>query len=521
MKENEIFHCFMNKNFKIRFFVFAFFLLALLAFLSFWSSVKIPGKCISFMAASLVLLLSSFLVILKAKDDFFPMAFSLAAIGIFYFVVCPFEMPPDENAHFFRAFEISLGRFFSRPLSWNAFGDILPSAVVDCWNRASLIDWEKTREVGFSNTALYSVVNYLPQSLGIFAARIFTRKVFVIYYAGRLFNFLASLSLSIFALKKIPFGRKVLFVIMLFPMTLQEMISMAPDAFVNALSFAIFAFSLNLAYKKENVSRKESIFLGMLILMVSLCKLVYLPLLFIVYIIPSGKMRRADFVILKILVPVLALSLNLSSLALSSKILAESKLGEQNAGEQIHFILSNPLYFLKVFIRTVISQSKGYVFGCIGFYLGWLNIRLPVALCGLFAVILFFEAFCQNNIHFKARKLDIFFFLIIFVMVFGLILTSEYVGWSAPKASKISGVQGRYFIPVVSFLLFPFLYRKHFGIIRNSRINGAENKMSSEEKTESEGKISCKEKSLLLITILLFLNLTALIYVLKFFIEKK
>ena len=54
-----------------------------------------------------------------------------------------------------------------------------------------------------------------------------------------------------------PFGRKILFIIMVFPVTLQETISLAPDSCTIAISLAFTAYILNLAYKKNEITKKD------------------------------------------------------------------------------------------------------------------------------------------------------------------------------------------------------------------------------------------------------------------------
>ena len=462
----------------------------------------IPAISIQFSVIAGIILITVAVFLAKVTDDAVAMIFALALIGILYFVICPFEMPPDEPAHFRRAFEISAGGIFSKPLSSGAFGDILPRALNDCWNRAAVIDWNDKAEVGFTNTALYSFVNYLPQALGILLARIFTNKVAVIYYIGRLFNFLFAFALSAFALKKIPFGRKILFVIMLFPMTLQEMISMSPDALVNALSFAFVAFILDCAYQKEKVGRKDIALIGIMLCAIALCKIVYLGAVFLIYIIPSKKMTKRDRYLLRIAVPLVAVSLNLISLAFSTTMLANVKyghMGEIDSNNQMKFILSHPSSYAKIFVKTLISHCQGYIETCVGSSLGWLNIDTPFISWGFFVIMLAGVASACNDLPVFVQKRDAAFFALTFLSGLVLILTSEYVGWTALRAKTIEGVQGRYFIPILPCLLLPLGYKNRF------------------ENNEFGNKNPCKTRTTYLIIIALILNFIALVHICKFY----
>lgn len=454
------------KQFSLIFFsIFAFLIFC------YYSYFQVPKISL---ISNLIAGLSLFIVLIlaqKSYDETVVMVVVFAILGIFYFLICPFEMPPDEPSHFKRAFEISTGGFFSKPLSNGSFGDILPKSVNDCWNRSAVIDWADKIEISFPNTALYSFVNYIPQSIGIFLTKIFTNKVSTLYYAGRLFNFLSAFFLCVFALKEIPFGKKILFIIMIFPMSLQEMISLSPDALVNALSFAFVAFILNCAYKKQEVKTKDVIIICVMISIIALCKIVYLGAIFLIYIIPRSKLSRRNFYLLRCFVPVFAIFLNFSALIISMKILAKSKIGESNAKEQIKFIIFNPFHYCEVFIKTIFFQIQNWISTCIGSALGRLNIGINYIAWSFFIFMLVAVSFGCNDVCVSLRKTDMIFLGLNFFSGVVLILTSEYIGWTLPRADLIQGVQGRYFIPLLPSLFFPFVYMNYFAGILNNKID--------------------------------------------------
>lgn len=425
--------------------------------------LKIPATALPFSLFAIASIATVAVLAMKTKDETAVMIAVLGILGVFYFFICPFEMPPDEPAHLLRAFEISTRRMFARQLSSGAFGDILPSALKDCWNRAAIIDWSDTVEIGFSTSALYSFVSYIPQSIGILLARIFTNRLAVVYYAGRLFNFLSAFALSVFALKKIPFGKKILFVIMVFPMTLQEMISLSPDALVNSLSFAFIALILDCAYVKSRVTKKDILITGAMLSMISLCKVVYLVALFLVYIIPNYKLDKRDRYWLKIFVPLLAITLSLLSLAGSAYILANSQTSydsDKNAREQVKFILTHPFSYMIIFVKTLLAKTPYWIGTSIGSALGWLNIKPSFIVCISFVFILFFLSLWRNDIPVQIQKNDMLLFALTFFAGLVLILTSLYVQWTPLRANMIAGVQGRYFIPLLPSLFFALAYTR-------------------------------------------------------------
>lgn len=474
-----------------------FYLLAFLLwlFVCGYSYEEIPNISLIFSVLTGLSILAALVFIKRANDEIFPMAFVLGLLGCFYLIML--KTPPDEPAHFMRAFEISTGGIFSKPLSNGQFGDVLPRAISDCWNFSAKLDWSDKAEMGFTNTALYSFVNYIPQTIGILIARIFTKNVVVIHYAGRMSNFFAAFALSIFALKKIPFSKKILFLIMIFPVALQEMTSASPDALLNALSFSFIAFILNCAYQKEKVETKDIVLICIMLCIISLCKIVYLGMFFLVYIIPNKKLSKRNLYLLRIFIPVFAILLNFSSLLISMGILSKTKIAESNSSEQVKFILSHPFSYAKIFIKSIFVHIEGWIEGCVGSKLSLDIIHPPYISWGLLSLVFMGVSFSCNDVEVSVRKTDVIFFLLNFLAGFVLVLTSEYVGWTAPHSKVIAGVRGRYFIPVLLSLILPFVYKNYFDRIKSGNFN------------------AIKVRSNFLFILVLVLNFIALVSVFK------
>jgi len=125
------------------------------------------------------------------RPEFIFAAPALSAGIAIVFVNGPFQSP-DEAKHFFRAYQISEGRFFSERINDKA-GGRLPAALPDAvapfqkisFNSATKIQRESMastlqgllneRErifIVFPNTALNFPLCYLPQATGIYTARL-------------------------------------------------------------------------------------------------------------------------------------------------------------------------------------------------------------------------------------------------------------------------------------------------------------------------------------------------------------
>ena len=88
-----------------------------------------------------------------------------------------------------------------------------------------------------------------------------------------------------------PFSKELLLLIALMPMSLQQAASLSQDSFTNAIAFLFVAYCFKIAYNIEKCSVKDKIILFGLAVIISLCKIVYLPLILLYFLIPHDRME--------------------------------------------------------------------------------------------------------------------------------------------------------------------------------------------------------------------------------------
>ena len=181
-------------------------------------------------------------------------------IGLMYLCIFPINQIPDENTHFARINEISLGyliskkenNFQGRDLDANLYsGALVTSKYKDIINEIKIKNSNKKAFYHFANTALYSFISYIPQVLGLLVGKIFHLPILLQAYMARLFNFLVFVFLTYLAIKIIPVKKMAIFIIMFFPLVIQEAISLSPDALTIAITAFLIAYVLNL---KQNTA---------------------------------------------------------------------------------------------------------------------------------------------------------------------------------------------------------------------------------------------------------------------------
>lgn len=387
------------------------------------------------------------------------MVFILAMVEILYFWTLPIGAAPDETSHFLRAFEISRGELVSEHMAGlDLGGNYLPVGLANYQNPDAQLDWENSQVYFFGNTALYAPISYLPQALGIRIATFFTSNVAMIFSFGRLGAAIINFILCVWALKKLPFGKEIMFLIMLFPMTMQEMIAMSADGFTTALSFALVSYVLYLAYEKEKVESMDLGILTSLTICLALCKIVYIVVAVVILIIPSSKFKTDKKAIWwKTGIIGITIIINLIWLMKSSTYLIEFMPGVQSKRQISYIIMHIEKYYVTI-IRTMLADFQGWFQTMFGSNLGSLNIPVSSVMWIMYLLLLTYETLTCKIQKVSVRYTDVLCYLVIFFGGVGLVCTSLYVQWTAYMNPVISGIQGRYFIPILIFLPFCFIY---------------------------------------------------------------
>jgi len=399
---------------------------------------------------------------------FFPTAMIL---GLLFMFTTPMFRGQDETLHFYRAYEVSLGYSVS-DFSDGQGGRLLPASLekitlpdvteITYADTAKALNQklepEKVRFIDFPNSALYSPVVYYPQSFGIWLARALGFGPLVMAYFGRFFNLLVWAILMTLALQILFFGKRMLFLLALTPMSLFTVASLSCDGITNALSFLYISYVLYLTFGKEHrASPIQIAFLILLSIGISLAKIVYMPLCLICLIIPASKFGGIKKWIAMICVIIAtSVAFNLAWLTQAMKFLVTNVVPGVNANMQIAYIIGHPLQFASNILYTLSQQLNFYVQSFFGGSLGWFDIPVHTWIVLVFTLALLFIAVCDNkyNVKFTINKKIMLFAT--FIVISLLIFASIYIQYNRVQSAVIDGIQGRYFMPIILLLLALF-----------------------------------------------------------------
>ena len=409
-------------------------------------------------------------------------------LGLVLVFLTPLFQVPDEPAHAYRAYQVSRGNLVAEMKDGRVGGEV-PASLIDTASTLCALKNDKISRfrmstlrrlqsqplnpsvrkfAGFPNTALYSPMVYLPQSLGMVAGRLLGVSAPTLCYFGRICNLLAWVTLVFLAIRITPVYKWLFFVLALLPMSLFIAASLSADAFTNGLLFLILALFLKLGLDpQQGIGKREVLALLAIAILVPLVKTTgYSLMLFLFFLIPSDKFRsrKLQFFIFGLMVAAAFLaSLTWSTYGnvpeyLQLYVTRLSPVHNTDHVRQLQFILSDIGRYAGILLHTLSARSRDLPHHFIG-VLGWLDVLLPKVMVFFgFGVILFlglFEARPDINLRWGNKSM-----LALYAgITSGIIFTIQYLTWTPVGAPEISGLQGRYFIPIAP-AIFCLLYNR-------------------------------------------------------------
>ena len=413
--------------------------------------------------------------------------------GVAIMIMTPPFQVPDEFHHFYREYQLSEGQV--KPVKIDGrMGGFIPSDIVNLSEtfmpvryrdrtNAKTIDSALNKPLNihdivfadFPNTALYSPICYLPQTLSICLLKPFHPSIGVLFYGARLFAFVTWLLCVFYAIRIIPVFKWLFTFFALLPMSVYINTSLSGDVVTNAGAFLLIAFILKHAIPGKRFTLQSFIIIALLTILLAITKLVYTPIVLLFLIIPRENFRskkafyfQFSAILLMGLIVMLAWSAVVSAMYVPyfqyNPLYRDNNIDTYYGTDmhgQIQYVLVHKLHFFRVIYNTLTIPFKMYFDGYIG-TLGWLDCYLPLWIYITTYVLLFsVSIFEEGNAKIKLttfHKATIFTGFI--AMVFLLIL-SQYLAACMVGDKYVTLMQGRYFIPIYPLLFMLFYNRRY------------------------------------------------------------
>lgn len=378
-------------------------------------------------------------------------------LGLIYMVIIPLFAQSDEPAHYLRTYEISDGYLITptkNNLKINSFESKVVRSIYNSDKPAEYKTYEDILEIKNINknkgdneelevrAANYSVLNYFPHLIGVSIGKLFHLSPYYCGMLGRFLSLIICISLLSLGIKLLPYGKNFASILFLSPVVLSYSASFSADGTTIAYIFLLISYILNLRYSKKSLNWLSYLFLTILCICVSICKVVYLPIIFMLCLIPKqcfGTTKKS--IIIKIVLIIIGIISSLVWIKMCSITV--------DGGGTNKWILTSPVKYLIVFVNTIFQYSYSELENIFaGNFLchGQVN---PYGIISflfiLVALISYFNEEKNDNNNFYEN----WFIILIASGIYVLINTAMYVGNTSELSNVIVGVQGRYLIPIL------------------------------------------------------------------------
>ena len=444
-------------------------------------------------------------------------------LGFLFNLVLPPYAAPDEKYHINQSFTLAstiynpylpvakshINDTLRRPSDQDALLQVDETTVFTWQHIARVIGRPNTDPTGHTNSFEENQVDsqytmYWVSALGVLAGFWLHLSFAATLYLGRFANLLLFAFCSAWAVKKTPVAKPVFAAAALLPMTLHLAASYSRDSNLMAMTFLFIALLLDLAFgPKEQLCWKQLVLPGLLAIWFAPSKVVYFPLVLLIFLIPAARLGRyskwikAGFVALCLLAFMGSngVLLSFSGFTQGNGAVAAGAASSQAAEEQapaagqaeqagsavsegdpgaaaepraelaappaqdsvcfsLPYILSHPLETAELCIRSVVQQGDHYLRTLVGGTLGYFNLQKDLDLAWGWVILLYgllaLAWLCPGG-----RPLPAFgrwLCLLVGLCCCGLAVLG-CISWTPTYYTSIYGFQGRYFLPVLPLLL--------------------------------------------------------------------
>lgn len=418
---------------------------------------------------------------------------NFAILAILFGSLLTFFIPPfqsaDEDSHFKKAYVISRGDFFPT-VKDGVEGFYLPNQMVSYisekleyignldqkYSYKELL-YEERDHIDYANSSFYnfSTVSTIPlahlvpaigMDVGKAVGYLFGMREFsttYLLYFGRMASLIFYVVVIAFAIKLTPKLKRTFAMIGLLPMSLSLGATISYDAILISLSLLVTALILRLiCLENEKFDMRYMavfVIIGVIFLnLKTVYSFVMLPLSYLMFKNKEDfKENFKKICIMAVLIVIGTVILKLPTIGLDV-----AKSADNSSSMQINFILNNPIYFIKVLFKEIFGNRLYYLsglFGLLGLIDTYLLVPVYFATLMVFLIVGFIEV-NSDEIYLPVlyKSLNIVCFIIGVIGVF----TAFYILWTVMipgygiGANAISGVQGRYFIPLLPLIFMIF-----------------------------------------------------------------
>jgi len=311
---------------------------------------------------------------------------------------------------------------------------------------------DRRQFVHFANV-IYSPIPYLASASAIALGRHDGLTPLQLLYLGRLANMLAFVSMGYLCLRMLPAFRRPFLLLLCMPMMLDLAGSLSADVITDSLAILLTSLIVRQAVRAdthpaETIGWRALVGIAAVSVALTLAKIAYFPLVGLVLLIPAsrfGGRRRYALCIAALLMLNLLAQLYWTSQTPGMKANIR---GVADPHQQLALILHCPMDFAGVVIGSIAVQGWNTLRSFVG-NLGWLDTQVPIPFVWFYLLAMAFACWSSPDEPVSSR---LFRLTAVTILATGGAMATvallTYLFWDPVGDRVITGMQGRYFIPV-------------------------------------------------------------------------
>jgi uncharacterized membrane protein len=393
-------------------------------------------------------------------------------IGLLYSITVPLMNGTDDFSHYYRVVELSEGNIIGNKETMipSDFKNLIDRPTDSLTIKDKLfkeIDYSQREKQITNNASLYSPVQYIPQVLGFWLARLLKLGPYMYGALGKLFNLLYFIACITFAIKLIPFKKQFLFILLLSPAVLSLVGTMTCDSVIIGTSILFISYIFNIKYNNIKITNKHLVVLLCLGIIIALCKIVYAPICGIMLLLINKNTNKKDIIkIITILSFCALLTIGWFVITNNSKILNNDSDALKKEQYQIEFVKNNILKYIVINAKLFINNGYYYISNLVGGdEMCYGGARIPTLIIFIYLLLLM-RAYLSDNKNLKLSIVQKLFIFCIVLFATVLICYAMYTQWTIlftnTGSHKIIGVQSRYFIEFLPLIMILFNNSKKY-----------------------------------------------------------
>lgn len=412
---------------------------------------------------------------------------------LFVFIVPPFQSP-DEDSHFKKAYQVSKGKLYPE-VKKNVIGNYFPTEMLNyiktktkyignrdkkykysemVLDQYTKLNYEERKFTSYSTVSVTPIAYLVPATGIIFSkicAKIFdlesVNTAYMLYFA-RFFSIIFMSFIMYLSIKITPVFKRTFAIFGLIPMVIFLGSVISYDSLLISLTTLALSIILKITYddklkKVPNNYIITLILIGVVLLNVKGLYFLLYILLFLIPVKKVGNIKKMTRIALIIILSILAITLVIK---IPFLLLPKIKTDVNYASKQLNFVIHNPIKYSGILIDNIINQRFFQLSSIVGVF-GLIDTYNPfVIICFTYIWLIMVsisDGVCDKiKINGKFKILLIIYILFIIISVY----SAMYINWTPAinghkiGEADISGVQGRYFLPILLPILLLFSNKK-------------------------------------------------------------